>query len=288
MNWNGSSRTDVRPLDVLSRPDLFQLVVPTRDSARRLPSFLLAYRSLGLRPLYMLDSRSTDDTAAVLRAAGADVVAVEPEVDRVEGMIGFIATMCRGTRWVLRLDDDEFPSAAMLAWIAANLGDTTRAIISFPRWPCLVGDDGVPCYATVEPFFWRWERPDLCDPQPRLFRPDRVSYGNTAIHSPGFDIAAEGFAPAAAQFCHFDWVVRTAAERIAKIRDYEAQSAGAGLEYLHQYLPEAATPGRYRRLKIEDPGIAALARRLSEERLTRLLGPCPISPGPISPCPISP
>ncbi len=257
-------------MDVLTCPDLFRLVIATRNSGRHLRHFLQSYRSLGIRPFYVLDSRSTDDTAELLRAAGADVVEVTPEADRVEAMIGLLGTLCRGTRWLLRLDDDEFPSEVLLKWIAANLADIAMDVIQLPRRWCIVGDDGVACYSAAETFFWHPERPDLSDPQPRLFRPDRVAYCS-AIHSAGFDLEKAGFAPSAAHLCHFDWVVRTAAERIAKIRAYEAQSHGAGLGFLRFYLPEAADPRRHRRIVINDAGIAALARSLSDNRVARLL-----------------
>jgi hypothetical protein len=61
------------------------------------------------------------------------------------------------------------------------------------------------------------------------------------------------------------------------MRSYETQSEGAGFGFLGFYLPEAAKPGRHRKLEINDPGIGALARCLSEERLARLL--CPETTG---------
>src|SRR5262245_24176230 len=136
-------------MEALSRPDLFRLVVPTRNSGRWLGYFIAGYRSVGLNPLFLLDRRSNDDSKEILSREGADVAEVSPVADRAEALIGLIPGLCGGSRWVLRLDDDEFPSAAMLRWIAANLLEVSADVILLPRRWCLSSDEGIPCYSAA-------------------------------------------------------------------------------------------------------------------------------------------
>ena len=65
----------------------YQIVIPTRDSARWIAPFLKAYRNLGVEPLYLVDSRSVDDTAQILQSMQAQIKFVTPTFDRVESVL---------------------------------------------------------------------------------------------------------------------------------------------------------------------------------------------------------
>jgi hypothetical protein len=94
----------------------FELVIPTRSSARWVLRFLEAYRSLGIEPFYVVDVRSDDGTEALLRSAGARLASYEPKANFVEaGMIEFASRSVKRD-WSLRMNDDEFPSRMLLSW----------------------------------------------------------------------------------------------------------------------------------------------------------------------------
>ena len=115
------------------QPNL-RFVVCTRDSAPWIGQFLTAYRALGIEPLYIHDARSVDATRTVLQRAGAEVIDFDPAGDYVEaGMIKFGAMRAK-SEWVFRIDDDEFPSLALLRWLA-NEGSCSRVpvVICSPR-----------------------------------------------------------------------------------------------------------------------------------------------------------
>jgi hypothetical protein len=58
--------------------DGFRMVIPTRDSAPWIVALAQAYERVGVRPLFVVDSRSSDGTCGELHRAGADVVEVLP------------------------------------------------------------------------------------------------------------------------------------------------------------------------------------------------------------------
>src|SRR5271167_2649354 len=84
----------------------FRVIVPTRDSAPWVDALVRSYDGLGVRPLFVVDSRSGDGTLAVLRRLGADAIEVLPEAHCVEDIIWRIPSLT-DAHWVLRMDDDE-------------------------------------------------------------------------------------------------------------------------------------------------------------------------------------
>src|ERR1700682_2434200 len=96
--------------------DSFRLIIPTRDSARWIAQFLTAYRVLGIEPFYIYDTRSVDHTLDILREMQAEFTPIMTSGHFVEaGMIEF-GSKVAGAEWILRLDDDEFPSKGLLQW----------------------------------------------------------------------------------------------------------------------------------------------------------------------------
>lgn len=218
-----------------------RVVVPTRDSTGWIGAVLDAYDRLGVRPLFLVDSRGADGTRRILEARGADVAEVTPEADLVEDMVWRIPSVTDAA-WILRFDDDEMPSRTLLEWVASALPGMDADQVAFSRRWCLFSPEGRLRYSRLEDFHWSEARPDLLDPQSRLFRADRVRYVR-GIHTAGFEpSAALRLAPAEAFFCHFDWIVRGPAARLAKLRRYEREAAGGGVRFGRFYLPECLRP----------------------------------------------
>lgn len=238
----------------------FRVVVATRDSARWIDKFLAAYRQIAVEPLYLVDERSTDETVEILEALNADYHIVSPSVPRVEGMLAFIPDLI-DTTWALRLDDDEFPSVKLLDWLThelQNVKDSSSMAIS--RRDCLL-QSGKLVYSRWETLYWSSD-PFYLNPHWRIFKPREVAYTDQ-VHTAGF-VSCPRFVPAAAYFIHLDWIIRTYAERLRKVANYERQQPGAGYKHnLQVYLPELSPPGRMRLTHLETTEFDDLVESLS-------------------------
>jgi len=245
------------------------IFIPTRTSGQWIGLFARAYHALGLHPVYLLDTRTSDDTADVLRKLSMKVIPVTPKADRVEAILGEIPSLCESP-WALRFDDDEFPSVDLVSWLRSNLQDLNADAVALSRRPCCLGRDGIMRYSRAEMFYWDEKHPEILDPQVRLFRPTCVRYTDQ-IHTPGVISNREVvYAPGGAFFAHFDWIVHTAAERISKIRNYDKQVPGT-LRYARFYLPECLTAERLRETEFAGTELGGIGKELVEVRTERLL-----------------
>ncbi len=215
----------------------FRLIIPTRDSAKWIGLFLQGYRDVGLEPLYIVDSRSADDTAQVLDSMKADVRLFTPRADFAEaGMVEF-GSREAASDWILRLDDDEFPSKALLAWVEQTaLGSSCdcwaisrrdlyleSGRLVYSRWPTLAGLKG---------------SRRIFNPQLRLFRPKAMDWLER-VHSPGFSCPRHStYAPSELFFVHFNNLLRSPAERLAKVRTYARYDAEMAWRVAYECLPE--------------------------------------------------
>ncbi|OAI23428.1 hypothetical protein A1351_19705 [Methylosinus sp. R-45379] len=220
--------------------DDVRIFIPTRDSEKWIAGFLDAYREAGVEPLYVVDSRSADRTLSILREKGADVIEFLPSDDFAEaGMIEFGARSA-GTRWVLRFDDDEFPSRSLLNWIGnkSNFAGCSAWSISCRELSCFEG----------ELVYSQWPtRTDISDGvhfngMARLWEAAKVSYVEK-IHSCGFEAPSKlGQAPDGVFFAHFNNVLRSLPERLAKIRRYAERDRSLAWRFADECLPELTDP----------------------------------------------
>jgi hypothetical protein len=235
--------------------DSCRIVIPTRDGGGWLAPFARAYARLGVRPLYILDSRTRDDSRAILARYGCDVVEVAAEHDRGEDVLWRGAAQADAA-WLMRMDDDELPSVALLRWIEQALPARPEPAIHISCRQAWHGG-----YSRLEDFYFNHARPDFLAPQARLFRPDRVRFV-TDLHTPGIDATGAGWAPPEAFFLHFDWLVRDASARWAKLRRYEAQRAGGGRGFVVFSMPEAQPAERLRITPLETDEFETLLTEL--------------------------
>lgn len=238
----------------------YQVIVPTRDSAGWCAAVFGAYQALGVEPMFFYDIRSSDGTLAILHDLGATVIPVEPRFDRVEAILSQVRCHT-DAEWVVRFDDDELPSVALVSWLNRSLHSIEEPIVAFSRRDVQF-IDGRLCYARLEDYYFHSVDPTYLDPQWRAFRPRDVEFID-AIHTPGFNVGTSHTAPASAFFVHFDWILRSFEQRRAKLRRYERQSPGAGWGYAHFYLPELHSPGDLRWTPIETIEFDRLARRIA-------------------------
>ncbi|WP_176722380.1 glycosyltransferase family 2 protein [Candidatus Thiosymbion oneisti] len=208
-------------------------MIATKNSAGWFGEILHAYRKLAIQPLVLLDNASEDGTKELLEREQIEFTRVIPEFPRVEAIVRLIPNHT-DAQWVLRLDDDEFPSHALIDWIPDRLDSLDTNIVGIPRRWVRMGKNEH-CEFSNHPLLKQDQ--DKMDIQWRLFRPDRVDY-ITDIHSPGFRASAGLVAPDEAFLVHFDWIIRSRQARARKVADYDRQQGGAGSDFHDLYLWE--------------------------------------------------
>ena len=123
-----------------------------------------------------------------------------------------------GAEWILRLDDDEFPSRNLLSWLAAATSDESFDAYAISRRD--VSRRGGGYFYSRWPSRWTLGADYVFNPQPRLHRAHRVTYIEK-VHSSGFVIPEpHGLAPGGAFFVHCNNLLRSPTERLAKVRKY--------------------------------------------------------------------
>ena len=206
------------PYGEFAFPESVTIVVPTINSSAWISDIYDVYRNAGLDPLFAVDSRSNDDTEGVLKRLGARYVAVASASRRVESLLPAIATSSP-TDWVLRIDDDELPSGALLRWLSeADLGSDIGAY-AIPNCPLMLDDtkrllhSRFLAFGPAADFDRHW----------RLFHRGRVQYTDK-LHTPGVEVQNGARAPDDAMLLHFDWILRSYDERLKKYDRYRQQS----------------------------------------------------------------
>jgi hypothetical protein len=246
-------------------PQNVEVIVPVCNAERWIGIILHAYGALGIDPLFILDTNSTDCTLDILVAGNARVMVAHGTYARVESLL-FNALPKLRSPWILRFDDDEMPSPALLDWVCANLNALDGPIISFARqwvWRLPGSAEFVTSHCAAASAAAGGDVTD--DRQLRLFLRRAVTLTED-LHSPGFVAGAAPVAPPDAVIYHFDWLVRGPAARATKVAAYESQTQGFGQRYAAYYLPEDRDPAFYDFKPLADRAIATLAQNLLQTR----------------------
>jgi hypothetical protein len=235
----------------------FTVVIPTINSERWISHLHRYYQSIGVDPLYCIDRRTRDNTCNIISSLGARHAMVTGKEPRIESLILSFKNIVT-TPWILRIDDDECPSKMLVDWIRGRGCEFSEDVVAFSRkWLRFTSPTKLEYAASRS---WDWD----CshggeDRSFRLYRKDSVDYV-TDIHTPGFRVTRALQAPSAACIYHFDWILRSKSERLAKMQQYEAQQRGAGdfaKFYIHEEIKDWDYGG-----EIEDRKIVLLARQL--------------------------
>lgn len=215
----------------------FKVVIPTRDSSKWVGAFLNAYRSIGVEPLYIVDARSEDNTLDILYGMQANFFEFIPLGDFAEaGMLEF-GSRHSGTKWVLRMDDDEFPTLSLLKWVQARATNSLNQAWLISRRETFLHNGRI-YYSRSPGRFPSPFRPAFLHPQERLYHLDRVKFIHE-VHTSGFESPTFfDFAPTDAFFIHCNCLLRTPSERLEKIRKYESIKPMSCWGLGDEYLPE--------------------------------------------------
>jgi hypothetical protein len=215
------------------------VVIPTRSSAPWIERLLEHYLAHGVRPIILLDERSTDGTADRIAACGLAIHRIGP--------FPFTEAIVRRARdvvptpWALWMHDDECPSEALFDRLAGPPPPSGAQSVAIQRrW--VWHQPGEPLrYGVSDGWADRTGR-NGTDYHWRLFRPDRVDYV-AVMHSDGFRIDRWSRLEADCYIAHFEWVARTRMQRIEKLRAYDAHRYGYGVLFRSMYVPEDQPPG---------------------------------------------
>ena len=233
----------------------YTVVIPTRDSAAWIGPLLAHYRARGVTPTIMLDTRTRDDTRAIATRHGARIVDM-PGFTFTERMVALTREFVT-TPWVAFIHDDEMLSDAVFERLRGPQPEGVQSVAIPRRWawyepgqPLRYGRSG----------HWRDRAGDNgSDHGWRLFRPDQVTY-ISVMHTEGFLIDRWSRLPPHAYNVHFEWVLRSHAQRVAKLRRYDAYRYGYGTFFKNLYLPEDQPAGVIDYIPFETNAFDELAR----------------------------
>jgi hypothetical protein len=245
-----------------------QVVVPTLNSARWIRPIVAAYREAQVDAIYLVDAHSSDGTLEIIAAAGGHARSVNLAAPRVEALSPEIRHLVR-PGWVFRVDDDEFPSADTFARLRGAEPDTALDSIAVQRrW---VRQSAGGRLQRADCRLWTDNTGEVGgDHQWRIFHTERVKY-LTGIHTPGFVPVSWEKAGDEVYLVHFDWVIRSEAERLKKMARYDEQHPNSGSGNWMYYLHERISPEDVRWVDLGSREFDQLAENLLPKVLPRML-----------------
>ena len=232
------------------------VIIPTINSGRYLDIILGFYRDQGIPVTVFVDNASVDDTLMVAERFATKVFSIaNPRRNVAETMIEPSSRLC-STRWVLRMDDDELPSSAMMTFVRAALSEKRVEVCAFERHQCAVSTRGTLLrHRNVSPTEHR---------QWRLYQPAKVKYTHR-IHTPTFkwDPESGRTANPEASMIHLDWAVHSYEERRRKVELYDEQTPNGGTRWRSYYLYEEQPSSRESFEEMALPEFDQVCRQLS-------------------------
>jgi Glycosyl transferase family 2 len=190
------------------------LAIVTKNSARYVEPLLQAGRAIADEIVVAVDRSSTDATEAICSRYADKLYRIGP-IGVVEWVLAWLNVQCSGD-WILRLDDDELPSASLVAALPRLLRDREVTHYWLPRrW--LIGSDRAN---------WIAQRPWWPDWQLRLFRNiPSIVYVPGSVHTSYMVQGASRFLSEGSIY-HLDLVLHSEQERRAKVERYDRLAPG--------------------------------------------------------------
>ena len=235
---------------------LLGVIVPTINSESYIDIILGHYAALGVRPIVFVDGKTTDRTLDIVRGLGFTAHEVANPTWRIGHAIERISHRA-GTRWVLRIDDDELPNRKMIDAAIRYAKADAEGVVGFDRFSCAVGANGK--------LYYHDGHDARTHNQRRLYCPHRLSFV-TRGHSPGFEIDQNDTiveAPEDEFMIHLDWVVHDIELRTKKIERYDAHTAEHGSVWRDYYLADALPDFSSHLLPLPGRDFSEAARRLA-------------------------
>ncbi|HEX5416699.1 MAG TPA: glycosyltransferase, partial [Chloroflexota bacterium] len=244
------------------------LAIVTRNSSQYIETLLKVGRGLADEVVVAVDASSSDATEEICEKYADKLFKFAP-IPNPERPLGWLNRQCSGD-WILRLDDDELPSAGLVRKLPELLRDRDMTHYWLRRrW--VVGRNSQS---------WIHQRPWWPDWQLRLFRniPSIVHVPGT-LHTSYLVQGAYRYLTGASLY-HFDLVYHSREERLQKIARYRqvaGDASGAEFYLTPEELPPAVGSVSLPPFPLDDlPARAPSAWELTRSRwdrpFARLLG----------------
>ena len=195
------------------------LVIPTVNSEPFLEHVIDFYLSFDVRVLFAVDRRTCDRTRSLISQKDVDFIEVDGDHPRVGSLLNDIVTQI-DTEWILRLEDAELPSPAMLDFVDHAVTLSSPFAWGFPRarfrYSPKSGELEYSQFLSFNPVGERGRRWRLFRRED--FRPD------DHLHSAGLSPKEQQSAPPDAFIFDFNWVLHSLAARMEKMLSYETQN----------------------------------------------------------------
>ena len=160
------------------------------------------------------------------------------------GVTELIEAACKlaDARWVVRLDDDEFPTKCTVDYFSETSKSRTAITHAFSRrWVML--HEGRPTFYYIDRYKTGDEHYDL---QKRMFLNSNLEFDHQ-IHTVGIIHKNEiVLAPPDCFIVHFDALIKSRHEQMLKIRRYENLENSSAWFYSDLYLPSIYSTNSFR------------------------------------------
>jgi len=213
---------------------------------------------MGLSPSYAVDNACEVETLNILSNRGVDIIHINlSELGNGESIMPYVSKHV-SEDYILRLDDDEFPSIKLIEWLNTIPESTYEFVQSWwiPRYEVAMIDGRI---MTCHPKHLRTRvGGELYENLHggRFFRHKDVAYDKVGAHHGNFISTFVSHPPKDALMLHLDYLVRTPEERLSKIRAVEKRFPGAGWIFANHMIPEFA-PRSLLRARIFRPDYVA-------------------------------
>jgi hypothetical protein len=244
-----------------------RLIIPTRGCSRWLPYFLNAYRSWGLEPTYAVDNGCEAATLRLLKDNNVSTIVIDSDqIPNGESIMPYLSKSIEED-YILRLDDDEFPTRELIGW-ANSIPDSDYAFVTswwIPRYEVAFLD------GKLQSCHPKWFRTKVGASLyhnlhgGRFYRHRDVTYDKVGPHHGNFISDYVSHAPPEALLIHLDYLVRTMEERLNKIRATEKRFKDAGWPFANHMLPEMAPRELLSPKAFDNPDLKPLVDELLEK-----------------------
>ena len=198
----------------------FTILVPVFEETRALAFSKFHFDRLGLRPIYVLDSKRIARRDEVERLLGREVLVYENPERFLEANFAKF-TALSPTDWILRIDCDEAVTPALLEHARNYASGGRWAVKGYERRQLRWHEDG---FQYVKRAFHRDTQFRLCDRRKVRFTPK--------IHTPGFHVPRllRSPAPTEARIYHLQFLFETPEQREKKGELYKSQGQPKSLD----------------------------------------------------------
>ncbi len=195
----------------------FTILIPVFEETSALEFSIYFFQRMGVRPLYVLDSKRRDRKPEVEKLVGNAVPIYENNDGKTAEANFDKLISVSPTDWILRVDCDEVPNQEALAYCKQFMQSRSRGTVGFERPQLYFANDRLQAVADQD------YNATIASVQWRFFNRKTVKV-DRRIHTPGYKLPLWGktVAPLPASLFHLEWVFTTPQGRAEKSVRYDS------------------------------------------------------------------